>query len=69
MRWLSVSARRVSKKKQRPGRLRHTEGSLLREKETGKTDDLTVARLRKAGAIILGKTNEPEFGHKGVTEK
>ena len=35
---------------------------------TGKTDDLTVSRLRKAGAIILGKTNEPEFGHKGVTE-
>ena len=31
-------------------------------------DDLTVARLRRAGAIILGKTNEPEFGHKGVTE-
>jgi Asp-tRNA(Asn)/Glu-tRNA(Gln) amidotransferase A subunit family amidase len=27
-----------------------------------------VARLRNAGAIILGKTNEPEFGHKGVTE-
>jgi Asp-tRNA(Asn)/Glu-tRNA(Gln) amidotransferase A subunit family amidase len=43
-------------------------GSRLREKEFGKSDDLTVARLRKAGAIILGKTNEPEFGHKGVTE-
>jgi Asp-tRNA(Asn)/Glu-tRNA(Gln) amidotransferase A subunit family amidase len=43
-------------------------GSQLRENEFGKSDDLTVARLRKAGAIILGKTNEPEFGHKGVTE-
>src|SRR5262245_62454314 len=43
--------------------LRFTCGSRLREKEIGKSDDLTVARLRKAGAIILGKTNEPAFGH------
>jgi Asp-tRNA(Asn)/Glu-tRNA(Gln) amidotransferase A subunit family amidase len=43
-------------------------GSLLRKGVMGETDDLTVARLRDAGAIILGKTNEPEFGHKGVTE-
>jgi Asp-tRNA(Asn)/Glu-tRNA(Gln) amidotransferase A subunit family amidase len=48
--------------------LRYTCGSKLREKEIGKSDDLTVARLRKAGAIIVGKTNEPEFGHKGVTD-
>jgi hypothetical protein len=48
--------------------LRFTCGSRLREKEIGKSDDLTVARLRKAGAIILGKTNEPEFGHKGTTD-
>ena len=48
--------------------LRFTCGSRLRENEFGKSDDLTVARLRNAGAIILGKTNEPEFGHKGVTE-
>src|SRR6516165_726447 len=48
--------------------LRFTCGSRLRAKEIGNTDDLTVARLRKAGAIILGKTNEPEFGHKCVTD-
>jgi Asp-tRNA(Asn)/Glu-tRNA(Gln) amidotransferase A subunit family amidase len=48
--------------------LRFTCGSRLREKVIGKSDDLTVARLRRAGAIILGKTNEPEFGHKGVTD-
>jgi Asp-tRNA(Asn)/Glu-tRNA(Gln) amidotransferase A subunit family amidase len=48
--------------------LRYTCGSKLREEEIGKSDDLTVARLRKAGAVILGKTNEPEFGHKGVTD-
>src|SRR5262245_43736281 len=43
-------------------------GSLLREQEIASYDDLTVTRLRKAGAIILGKTNEPESGHKGVTD-
>jgi Asp-tRNA(Asn)/Glu-tRNA(Gln) amidotransferase A subunit family amidase len=49
-------------------RLPFTCGSLLRKDHIGKSDDLTVSRLRQAGAIILGKTNEPEFGHKGVTE-
>jgi Asp-tRNA(Asn)/Glu-tRNA(Gln) amidotransferase A subunit family amidase len=48
--------------------LHFTCGSRLREEVLGKSDDLTVARLRQAGAIILGKTNEPEFGHKGVTD-
>ena len=27
-----------------------------------------VARLREHGAVLLGKTTTPEFGHKGVTE-
>jgi Asp-tRNA(Asn)/Glu-tRNA(Gln) amidotransferase A subunit family amidase len=27
-----------------------------------------VARLESAGAVILGKTNTPEFGHKGTTD-
>jgi amidase/aspartyl-tRNA(Asn)/glutamyl-tRNA(Gln) amidotransferase subunit A len=27
-----------------------------------------IARLEAAGAIILGKTNTPEFGHKGITD-
>ena len=29
---------------------------------------MTVERLRGAGAIILGKTHLPEFGHKGTTD-
>lgn len=31
-------------------------------------DATYVARLEAAGAIVLGKTNTPEFGHKGVTD-
>ncbi len=27
-----------------------------------------VERLESAGAIVLGKTNTPEFGHKGITD-
>jgi amidase/aspartyl-tRNA(Asn)/glutamyl-tRNA(Gln) amidotransferase subunit A len=27
-----------------------------------------IARLEEAGAVILGKTNTPEFGHKGTTD-
>ncbi len=32
------------------------------------SDDVLVARLRDAGAIILGKTTTPEFGVKGLTD-
>ena len=31
-------------------------------------DAIEVARLRAAGAVVLGKTNTPEFGYKGFTE-
>lgn len=31
-------------------------------------DDVQVARLRAAGAIILGKTTTPEYGVKGLTD-
>ena len=29
-------------------------------------DDVVVERMRDAGAVILGKTNVPEFGYSGV---
>ncbi|MDQ0339958.1 Asp-tRNA(Asn)/Glu-tRNA(Gln) amidotransferase A subunit family amidase [Caldalkalibacillus uzonensis] len=31
-------------------------------------DAVVVKRLKAAGAIIIGKTNTPEFGHKGTTD-
>ena len=30
-------------------------------------DDVVVERMRDAGAVILGKTNVPEFGYSGVS--
>ena len=33
-----------------------------------KEDAPSVARLKEAGAVILGKTTSPEFGWKGVTD-
>ena len=37
-------------------------GSPLFAGQVAETDDLMVARLKAAGAIITGKTNTPEFG-------
>ena len=31
-------------------------------------DDLFVTRLKRAGAIVVGKTNTPAFGHTGFTD-
>ena len=42
--------------------LRTTFGSLLFENHVPATDEGVVARIRAAGAVILGKTNTPEFG-------
>lgn len=43
-----------------------TYGSVLFRDHVPAEDDLVVARLRRAGAIILGKTNTPEFGFGAV---
>ncbi len=42
--------------------IRTTEGSKIFEHRVPETDALVVERLRAAGAIVLGKTNTPEFG-------
>ncbi|MEE4360877.1 MAG: amidase [Pseudomonadales bacterium] len=49
--------------------LRTTYGSALwADAPPAESDALTVARMRAAGAIIVGKTNTPEFGCKGATD-
>src|SRR6478609_1630973 len=43
-------------------------GTYLRHGDIAPADNAVVARLRSAGAIILGKTTTPEFGWKGVSQ-
>ena len=42
-------------------------GTYLFRGDVAPADNVVVARLRAAGAIILGKTTTPEFGWKGVS--
>ena len=48
--------------------IRTTFGSRAFADNVPDVDATFVTRLRDAGAILLGKTNTPEFGNKGVTE-
>ena len=50
------------------GGLRATWGSLLFADHVAPQDDLPVAKLRAAGAVILGKTNTPELALSGYTD-
>lgn len=43
-----------------------TYGSVLFRDHVPAQDDLVVERLRRAGAVIIGKTNTPEFGFGAV---
>ena len=47
--------------------VRFTQGSRLHEHDIADSDAEIIKRIRAAGAIIIGKTNTPEFGHKGTT--
>ena len=47
--------------------VRFTHGSVP-DDGIAESDALCVQRLREAGAIIIGKTNTPEYGHAGTTE-
>lgn len=48
--------------------VRTTYGSLLFRDHVPSEDAVAVARLRRAGAILVGKTTTPEFGAKGLTD-
>lgn len=50
----------------RTASLRTTWGSSLRAECIPDADDEAVARLRRAGAVIIGKTNTPEFAFGAV---
>ena len=50
------------------GGLRATRGSKLFVDFIAPQDDLPVARLRAAGAVIVGKTNTPELSLSGYTD-
>ncbi|MBB3189657.1 amidase [Halomonas cerina] len=45
-----------------------TFGSRLFRRHKPQHDAILVERLKNKGAILVGKTNTPEFGHKGVTD-
>ncbi len=48
--------------------VRTTFGSRLYERFVPAEDGVAVRRLKAAGAILVGKTTTPEFGHKAVTD-
>jgi amidase len=47
--------------------IRTTWGSVIYQDHVPEEDDLVVERLKAAGAIVVGKTNTPEFGAGGNT--
>jgi Asp-tRNA(Asn)/Glu-tRNA(Gln) amidotransferase A subunit family amidase len=48
--------------------VRTTRGSHVYADNVATRDDILVARLKAAGAIVVAKTTLPEFGHKGLTD-
>lgn len=48
--------------------VRTTHGSILYKDAVPGEDAVAVARARAAGAILIGKTTTPEFGHKPFTD-
>jgi amidase len=47
---------------------RNSLGSRVFEQSIAQVDSFAVSRLKQEGAVILGKTNAPEFGTRPVTE-
>ena len=48
--------------------VRTTYGSRIHEANVPKADAVVNARMQAAGAVLVGKTTTPEFGHKGFTD-
>lgn len=48
--------------------IRTTYGSMLFADHVPDRDSVFVTRARQAGAVILGKTNTPEFGYTAITD-
>jgi Asp-tRNA(Asn)/Glu-tRNA(Gln) amidotransferase A subunit family amidase len=48
--------------------IKTTFGSVILKDNIPVKDSVFVERVKNAGAILLGKTNTPEFGHKGTTD-
>ena len=48
--------------------VRTTGGSLIYKEFVPQEDSVVVERVKKAGGVLLGKTNTPEFGLSGTTE-
>ena len=46
--------------------VRTTSGSLVFKDRIPDEDSIVVERVKASGAIVLGKTNTPEFGHRGI---
>jgi aspartyl-tRNA(Asn)/glutamyl-tRNA(Gln) amidotransferase subunit A len=45
-----------------------THGSRVYRDHVAETDSIQVARLRAAGAVVIGKMNTPEFGYTAITK-
>jgi aspartyl-tRNA(Asn)/glutamyl-tRNA(Gln) amidotransferase subunit A len=45
-----------------------SQGSLIFKDNVAQADSTQVERLRRAGAIVVGKTNAPEFGYTAITK-
>jgi Asp-tRNA(Asn)/Glu-tRNA(Gln) amidotransferase A subunit family amidase len=48
--------------------VRTAHGSAVFEHHVPARDNVLVQRLKDAGAIMVGKSTTPEFGHKGITD-
>src|SRR5690606_25327779 len=48
--------------------VRTTMGSVTNADFVPQVDAVAVSRLKAAGAILIGKTTTPEFGHKAMTD-